>query len=64
MVATTIVTVLCAAGIAFYVRFMVALGKECKPGVSGYWVRLRLDRGDGGEWVELQTRKRPTTRAA
>jgi hypothetical protein len=63
MVATTIVMVLCAAGIAFYVRFMIALGKECKPGVSGYWVRLRLGRGDG-EWMELQTRKPPTTRAA
>jgi len=63
MVGTTIVTVLCAAGIAFYVRFMIALGKECKPGVSGYWVRLRLGRGDG-ELVELQTRKRPTMRAA
>lgn len=63
MVATTIVTVLCAAGIAFFARFMIALGKECKPGVSGYWVRLRLGTGDG-ELMELQTRKRPTTRAA
>lgn len=63
MVATSIITVLCAAGIAFYVRFMIALGKECKPGVSGYWVRLRLGRGDG-ELMELRTPKRPTTRAA
>jgi hypothetical protein len=63
MIATTIVTVLCAAGIAFYVRFMIALGKECKPGVSGHWVRLRPGRGDG-ELVELQTRKRPPTRTA
>ena len=63
MVATTIVTVLCAAGIAFYVRFMIALGKECKPGTSGYWVRLRPGTGDG-ELMELRTPKRPTTRAA
>jgi hypothetical protein len=63
MIATTIVTVLCAAGIAFYLRFMIALGKECKPGVSGYWVRLRRGRGDS-ELMELRTPKRPTTRAA
>jgi len=64
MVATTVVMVLCAAGIAFYVRFMIALGKECKPGASGYWVRLRPGTGDG-ELMELRTPKPPpTTRAA
>jgi hypothetical protein len=63
MFVTVVLTMLCAAGIAFYLRFMIALGKECKPSVRGYWLRLRLGRDDG-ELVELQTRKRPTTRAA
>lgn len=33
----TVMTLLCAAGIAFYVRFLVALCKESKPRSSGYW---------------------------
>jgi len=36
-------TVLGAAGIAFYLRFLVALCGESKPHVGGYWVRLRLE---------------------
>jgi hypothetical protein len=40
-------TVLCAAGIAFYVQFLVALGKECTPRLTGYWVRLRLGSDEG-----------------
>jgi hypothetical protein len=63
MLVTVVLTMLCAAGIAFYLRFMIALGKECRPGVSGYWVRLRRGTGDG-ELMELRTPKRPTTRAA
>lgn len=62
MVETTIITVLCAAGIAFYVRFMIALSKECRPRVRGYWMRLRLGTG-GGELGEL-TQEQPTRRAA
>jgi hypothetical protein len=30
MVVTTVITILCLAGIAFCVRFIVALGKDCK----------------------------------
>ena len=41
-----VMTVLCTAGIAFYVRFLVALCKECKPRRIGYWVRLRLGSGE------------------
>jgi len=63
MVGTTIVTAVCAAGIAFYVRFIVALCQEYKPGVRGYWALLRLGRANG-EVVELQMRKLPATRAA
>jgi hypothetical protein len=30
MVVTTVMTVLCSVGVAFYLRFLVALCKECK----------------------------------
>ena len=30
MVMTAVIAILCLAGIAFCVRFMVALGKDCK----------------------------------
>jgi hypothetical protein len=49
--------VLCTAGIAFYVRFLVALWNECKPRSAGYWVRLRLGSG------EETTANRPRTRS-
>ena len=63
MFATGLMTLLCTAGIAFYVRFLVALCKECKPGPIGYWVRLRLGSGENAI-SELQKRKTPVTRAA
>ena len=31
MLITSTITLLCTAGVAFYLRFLVALGKECKP---------------------------------
>ncbi len=58
-----IVTVLCVAAIAFYVRFLVALCTECKPRLIGYWVRLRF--GSGKRTIaELEKREKPVTRAA
>ena len=63
MFVTGVMTVLCTAGIAFYVRFLVALCKECKPRRIGDWVGLR--RGSGENAIaELQQRKKPVTRAA
>lgn len=62
MFAMAVVTVLCVAGVAFCVRFMVALCKECEPRLVGYWVHPRL--GSTGTIVELQQRKNPVTRAA
>ena len=59
----TVMTGLCTAGIAFYVRFLVALCKECKPRSVGYWVRLRLSSGEDTV-AELQERRKPVTRAA
>jgi hypothetical protein len=56
-------TVLFTAGIAFYVRFLVALSNECEPRLIGYWVRLQ--RGARENAIsELHERKQPTTRAA
>jgi hypothetical protein len=63
MFVTGVMTVLCTASIAFYVRFRVALCKECKPRRIGYWVRLRLGSGEDAI-AELQQRKKPVTRAA
>jgi hypothetical protein len=57
------ITMLCTAGIAFYVRFLVALNNECMPRLIGYWVRLRLGARENAI-AELQERKQPTTRAA
>ena len=45
MFVNTVVIVLCTAGLAFYVRFFMALCKESKPRSTGYWVRLRLGSG-------------------
>ena len=56
-------TVLCAAGVAFYLRFLIALSKECKPCRIGYWLRLRLGFREA-TIVELQRPERPITRAA
>ena len=63
MFVTGVMTVLCTAGIAFYVRFLVALCKECRPRPIGYWVRLRLGSVDNAI-AEPQQRKKPVTRAA
>jgi hypothetical protein len=57
------VTVLCTAGVAFYVRFLVALCKECKSRRIGYWLRLRLGSRKA-TIAELQRPERPGTRAA
>jgi hypothetical protein len=63
MAPIAIVTVLCAAAIAFYVRFLIALCMECKPGLIGYWVRLRLGSGKA-TIAELEKREKPVSRAA
>jgi hypothetical protein len=63
MLLVPVVTVLCTAATAFYVRFLVALCTECKPRRTGYWVRLRLGAGKK-VMVELRERKRSMPRAA
>lgn len=63
MFVMAVVTVLCTACIAFYVRFLVALCKECKPRPVGCWVRLRLGSSED-TIAELPERRKPATRAA
>ena len=63
MLVTAAMTVLCTAGVAFYTRFLVALFKECKPRLTGYWVRLRLKSSEDAI-TELQPRKKPMSRIA
>jgi hypothetical protein len=56
-------TLLCTAGIAFCILFLVALCKECKPRRIGYWLRTRLGSGES-EIAELQDGQKVFTRAA
>jgi len=63
MFVTAAMTLLCTAGIAFYVRFLVALCRECKPQRTGFWVRMRL-ASDEDAIGELQERKNLFNRAA
>jgi hypothetical protein len=63
MFVMALMTVLCTAGVAFYLRFLVALCRECKPRPIGYWIRLRLGFGED-TIVEMRERKKPVTRAA
>ena len=62
MLTTAVMTVLCMAGVAFCVRFLVALCKECEPRLIGYWVRL--EPGSGEEAIAKQERERAVPRAA
>ena len=41
MIFTAVMATLSTAAVAFYVRFLVAMCKDCKPALIGYWVRLR-----------------------
>ena len=54
-------TVLCTAGVVFYVRFLLALCKECSLGRSGYWVRLSTREA---KIVELRSPEGRVMRAA
>lgn len=63
MFVTAVVTLLCAAGVGFYVRFLIALSKERKPRLGGHWMRLQL--ASGGNAIEKsRQRNESMTRAA
>jgi hypothetical protein len=63
MLIMPMVATLCASGIAFYIRFLVALCKECKPRRIGYWARLQLGSSEGAI-SERQEQRGPVTRVA
>jgi hypothetical protein len=64
MFVSAVMTLLSAAGIGFYVRFLVELFKETKPTLTGYWTRLKLD-APGEAITESRERNETTmTRAA
>jgi hypothetical protein len=63
MFVKTSMMMLCMAGIAFYLRFLVALCKEHKPRLSGFRVRVRLGSSDG-TIAELPKRRTSVTRTA
>ena len=63
MLAMAVMTALCTSGIAFCVRFLVALSKECKPRLIGYRVCLRLGARENAI-ADLRDRKLPRARAA
>ena len=63
MFVTTAITLMCTAGVSFYLRFLVALCRECRPHRIGYWVRLRLNTAKE-EIARRQERPEPMARGA
>ncbi len=63
MFAKMAMTLPCTAGIAFYVRFLVALCNNRKPRSGGSWVRLRFSSGEA-TIVELPERRKAVSLAA
>jgi hypothetical protein len=63
MLIAAVTTALCVAGVAFCVRFLLALCYEPSRGRVTYWAVLRLGPGEG-VIAELQQGKKPVTRAA
>jgi hypothetical protein len=64
MALPAILTMLCVAGVSFYVRFMVALCQEC--GISHrifFWVRLH-EPSNLYVITQAQTQNKPFARAA
>jgi len=63
MLAIAVVTVLCAAAVAFYVRFLVALRNEYRPRLTGYWMRLQVGARENAI-TELRKQRTPVRHAA
>jgi hypothetical protein len=59
----TVITVVCASGTAFYLRYLVALWKDRAPVSHGYWAYLRLGSRENNV-LELPERPEPVNRAA
>lgn len=63
MLTTVVLATLSAGGVGFYLWFLFALIKECKPRFYGHWVRLRVD-SEEQQVVELSSRPQAIPRAA
>ena len=63
MLVTAVMVTIGTAGVAFYVRFLLELQQECKRGIGGCWVRLRLD-SEEHVTDELAEKEQPARRAA
>jgi hypothetical protein len=63
MVVTTFMTMLCLAGVAFCVRFLAALGKECKARstllLAAPAYRLKPSRNPAAAGTQYQLIERP-----
>jgi hypothetical protein len=59
MFVMALMTVLCAAGVAFYAKFLLALCKEPKRGPVGYWALLRLGSAEHANSVPPEREKTP-----
>jgi hypothetical protein len=58
MLVTSVITTLCTAGVAFYLRFLFALCKECTPRWLNYRnpARLRLEEKSTSKRLPFKTR--------
>jgi hypothetical protein len=61
MLAMSVITALCTAGVAFYLRFLSALWKEIKPGLIGFSRRFQFGFG-GNIPAALSRSKAPKAR--
>jgi hypothetical protein len=59
---TTAITLMCTAGVSFYLRFLVALCHQCRPHRIGYWTvsdsampkrKSLVGRRDKNQWLAL-----------
>jgi hypothetical protein len=63
MFVTAAITLVCTAGLSFYVRFLLALCEGCRAHRIGSWVRLRLNSAKE-KIAGRQERPEPMARAA
>ena len=63
MLVNTLMVAVGAVGVGFYLRFLVALCRESKRGLVGYWLRLRTG-AHAPTVTELHSEEEPVTRAA
>jgi hypothetical protein len=63
MLVTTAITLMCTAGVSFYLRFLVELCRECRPHRRSYWARIQFSHVEE-EIAGRQERQEPVARAA